>query len=378
MGADEVIVRGDAAGPAHQLPANYEYWREHGNDWVAEYVTRKQRHVLYHIQELMLTDYVLRHAESVAQPFAVLDYGCGVGRHLRNVSRLSNVECFGFDQSATMAAGCLRWTSREWFDAHVRTGEPVGTLPFPDGRFDLVYTTEVLVHVRPEDLDAILAELVRVCRGHILHLEPAPGVALLPDAHEGCWAHDLPAAYARLGLRVDMVAPGYTVHAPYRVVIRETPRFTWHPAILELYRGLEAAIDGTLATLDHRIRLLETHLVEAQSARRTPHAAVAEGEQHAGQPEEERLSLARRIETLEQALATAEQERIAAAAEAARLVEANAAALREVQAAREWIATAEHREARLRGTLAQQAARVSHLIAERRSFVAEASRLLKV
>ena len=34
---------------------NYQYWRDHGGDWAAEYARRKTWMVLYHIQELMLT-----------------------------------------------------------------------------------------------------------------------------------------------------------------------------------------------------------------------------------------------------------------------------------------------------------------------------------
>src|SRR5262249_45052185 len=148
-------------------------------------------------------------------PLRVLEFGCGTGRHLKNLRSLPGVEIFGYDQSESMVSGCLRWSAREWFETHVRVGEPTGPLPYRNGEFDLVYSAEVLVHLRPPDLEGILSELVRVCCGHILHLEPSRDVPIIGDAHCGCWRHDLPTAYASLGKRCDILPSGYRAHEPH-------------------------------------------------------------------------------------------------------------------------------------------------------------------
>lgn len=221
--------------------ANYRYWQEHGGEWVEEYAARKRRSVKYHVQEIMLSDYVAHHA-----PAAVLEFGCGVGRHLRNLSRLPDVQVYGYDQSPTMVA-CLRnWTSQRWIDEHVALGPPTGALPYGDGQFDIVFTSEVLVHVRPEDLEAILRELLRVCRGHLLHLEPAEHVHISDSEHEGCWKHDLVAAYARLGRQAEILPSGYFDHVPTRVVVGQAPRYTWSPVVLELFRTMEIELAPAL------------------------------------------------------------------------------------------------------------------------------------
>jgi ubiquinone/menaquinone biosynthesis C-methylase UbiE len=227
------------------VEANYQYWREHGGDWIDEYDQRKKSQVLYHIQELMLTQYILQHAVSApAKPLKVLEFGCGIGRHLRNLTRLPDVDAYGFDQSPTMAAGILRWSGKAWYDSHITVGMPTGTLPYPDKSFDVVYTAEVLVHVRPEHIDGILRELVRVCRGHVLHMETSEHLRLVSDCHDGCWSHDMVAAYARLGMDCQILPSGYAAHSPYRVRVREEPRFTWAPAIIEMYRRMERDINA--------------------------------------------------------------------------------------------------------------------------------------
>jgi ubiquinone/menaquinone biosynthesis C-methylase UbiE len=73
-----------------------------------------------------------------------------------------------------MVANALEWANRDWLDEHVTVGGPVGRLPYPDALFDIVFTSEVLVHVAPSDLDGILRELVRISRWQVLHLEPGP------------------------------------------------------------------------------------------------------------------------------------------------------------------------------------------------------------
>lgn len=220
---------------AAKIAENYEYWREHGGGWANEYDQRKKEQIYYHIQEIMLTEYVGHHA-----PAKVLEFGCGPGRHLRNLSRLPGIEVFGYDQSAAMVSGARAWASQAWLDAHVTIGLPTGRLPFADKQFDLVYTAEVLVHVRPEDLQGALRELVRISRRQVFHLETSPQHQLVSDEHSGCWWHDLPSAYGAIGHKCEMLASGYSTHAPYRVVLdAATPTWEWSPLFLELCRRMD-------------------------------------------------------------------------------------------------------------------------------------------
>jgi SAM-dependent methyltransferase len=317
---------------------NYRYWREHGGEWAAAYDSRKKRQVLYHIQELMLTEYILRHAsDDVSRPLKVLELGCGVGRHLRNLSRLPGVDVYGYDQSAAMASNIPRWAGRQWFDEHVKIGMPTGRLPYDDGAFDIVYSAEVLVHVRPEHLEGILSEMLRVCRGHVLHLETSEHIVLYTGEHEGCWRHDLPAAYARLGKRCEVLPSGYSAHTPYRVEVGAPARFTWSPAIIEMYRRLErdmndgfAAVEETARASGVAVELHNRSTIESlEAASRELAARVAAAEEsareaarRAEQASAEVQAAAQRIVELQSALLRTEEdlakERLAADALRAR------------------------------------------------------------
>lgn len=227
------------------VAANYQYWQEHGGSWAAEYDARKRDQVYYHIQEILLTEYIRQHA-----PARVLELGCGPGRHLRNLARLPGIEIHGFDQSPTMIAGCLTWTDQAWIDTHVTLGSPTGRLPFPDDAFDIVYTAEVLVHVRPEDLHGRLSELLRVARRQVFHLETSPDYQLVSGEHDGCWYHDLVSAYAALGRRCERLPAGYPAHSPYRVLVDESaPTWEWSPVVLDLFRRMERDISSTINAL---------------------------------------------------------------------------------------------------------------------------------
>ena len=225
------------------LSPNYLYWREHGAEWHAEYDLRKKSQVYYHSQQIMIAEYLRQCA-----PARVLEFGCGVGRHLRYLNAIPGLEVHGYDQSAGMVAGMQQWAAPEWLEARVRTGPPVGRLPYSDGEFDIVFTAEVLVHVRPEDLASILAELIRVARWQILHFESSWDFPLDPNAHNGCWYHDLFWAYGEKSLSCETLPAGYRVHRPYRVVLdpaRSTPPVGI--VLPMLLRRMETDLQGTLA-----------------------------------------------------------------------------------------------------------------------------------
>lgn len=295
----------DAASDPGGIAANYRYWREHGGEWVAEYNTRKKTQICYHIQEIMLTQYIAAHA-----PASVLEFGCGVGRHLRNLVQIPGVDPYGFDQSATMASGCATWAADAWIRDHITVGAPTGRLPYEDGQFDIVYSCEVLVHVRPGDLEGVLRELLRVSRRQVFHLEPAEHIVISDGDHDGCWKHDLVAAYERIGLRCELLPSGYPEHAPYRVWKPgcEPPvaeQWRWSPLTLSLYRRLASDIMAGLTA----------SRTEAEALR----AKTGELERVTNHLREQFQAASQRAEQLAAQLneAQAERQRLAAALEAA-------------------------------------------------------------
>ena len=63
--------------------SSYSWWQENGFGWIEEINYRKSRQVYYHIQELVLLDYLLN-----SDFHRILEFGCGFGRHLKYLKEI--------------------------------------------------------------------------------------------------------------------------------------------------------------------------------------------------------------------------------------------------------------------------------------------------
>ncbi len=104
---------------------------------------------------------------------SVLDVGCSEGYFSQLLRDHFGAEVWGVDLSTVALA-----------KAHEKYGLPVAAadakrLPFADGSFDLVYSTEVIEHVLDPHL--MVAELRRVSRGAVLVTTP---ISQTEDEHE--------------------------------------------------------------------------------------------------------------------------------------------------------------------------------------------------
>jgi len=101
--------------------------------------------------------------------FSVLDYGCGAGRIVA-LMRERGLDAFGCDVFYGGGGG-LRNVPPELMGTAIRRIED-GRIPFPDGRFDLVISNQVMEHV--EDLNLVLQEIHRVLKpgGEALSIFP--------------------------------------------------------------------------------------------------------------------------------------------------------------------------------------------------------------
>lgn len=230
-----------------EIADNYLYWRENGSQWDSIYIARKKSYVYYHIQELMLVEYFEHYT-----PARILEFGCGVGRHLKNLSKIDGIDLYGFDQSQSMIDGIRTWASDEWIDNHIRVGEPVEYLPYPDNFFDIVFTSEVLIHVDPKDLHQILKEILRISKYQIIHFEPSQNYQVVKDVHYGCWNHDLVSIYRDLGFECEALVSGYLCQQPYRVNKSDYDLpYTWSKVQLQIFNTLENNIQPELDSLVH-------------------------------------------------------------------------------------------------------------------------------
>jgi SAM-dependent methyltransferase len=131
-------------------------------------------------------------------PIRVLDFGCGFGRDLRNLATIPWLDLHGCDISHKRVDVARSESGLPEPDRRIQQIEAHARLPFDDDAFDLVFTNEVLIHVHPSELHAVLSELWRVSRSLLLHIENAEvrGSHRESNAQDGSWKHDLRTAYA--------------------------------------------------------------------------------------------------------------------------------------------------------------------------------------
>lgn len=111
---------------------------------------------------------------STCGPGSILDVGCGMGALVRELIKQGADAC-GVDVSAVAIAHCNRFMPGRFYAASVLA------LPFPDGSFDSLISTDCLEHLAPEDVARALQEMRRVCRRNLFLC-----VATGPD-RDGHW-----------------------------------------------------------------------------------------------------------------------------------------------------------------------------------------------
>jgi SAM-dependent methyltransferase len=207
----------------------------------------------------------------------VLDAGAGFGRHAFEVARLgANVVALDYAADEVV-------TTRNTFGAMVAAGEiPVERyvgvlrgdatrLPFDDGAFDRVITSEVLEHI--QDDVAAISELVRVLRPGgtfactVPTWYPEKVNWLLSDEYHApksvgghvriYSATELKAKLRTAGLRVTGSHHAHALHSPYWwLKCAVGPRRDDHPLVIKYRRMLEWEITeqpGTMKVLERTL-----------------------------------------------------------------------------------------------------------------------------
>ena len=134
-------------------------------------------------------------AEEIARLTAtsVLEVGCGSGRVLKVLKERIGCKIVGVDFSETMLRNARDYIGDdtvELYQANSVTG-----LPFKDNAFDVVLTSDVLLHIWPKDAEKARAELIRVARKYIVHSEHQVKRAT-------AFGYDNKAIYSKMGYRI--------------------------------------------------------------------------------------------------------------------------------------------------------------------------------
>lgn len=91
----------------------------------------------------------------------VLDIGCGNGRHVLGLAR-EGFEVCGLDISLTALRLTREWLEEERLEADTVHADMRQPLPFSDGSFSGVFSTQVIHHARIAEIRRTIAEIRRV------------------------------------------------------------------------------------------------------------------------------------------------------------------------------------------------------------------------
>jgi len=161
-------------------------------------------------------------AERVAayRPASVLEIGCGYGKQIRALRRLIDVPVVGLDFSPSQLA-----LARGYLGGLDRVGLVLGSgleLPFPDGAFDLVLTSAVILHNPPPGAEKIRREVVRVARRFAAHNEDT-------DVSYNRYGYDTAAWYRAAGVPLAESGPIASEPAPSPSQFCVAELATWRP-----------------------------------------------------------------------------------------------------------------------------------------------------
>ena len=114
----------------------------------------------------------------IAEVRAILDFGCGCGRVLRNLKALPNARLVGTDYNALL----IRWCQAQLPFATFSINQLAPPLQYPSSSFDLIYSFSVFTHMPADIQDEWVRELTRLLR---------PGGHLVVSTHGDRYIHHL-------------------------------------------------------------------------------------------------------------------------------------------------------------------------------------------
>lgn len=125
----------------------------------------------------------------------ILEVGCNIGLQLEAVQAMGFTNLYGVEiQARAVEAAKQRTTGINIIEG---SGFDV---PFKDGFFDLVFTSTVLIHIAPDDLPRLMAEIHRCTNRYIWGYEfwsAEPCQVVYRGQKDLLWKDDFPRVYMR-------------------------------------------------------------------------------------------------------------------------------------------------------------------------------------
>lgn len=97
---------------------------------------------------------------------SILEVGCNTGNQLLILQQMGYTNLHGIELSPS----AVEVAKRRLPSAEIRQGSAF-SLPYEDNAFDVVFTSGVLIHLAPQDLEKAMREIIRVSKCYIWGFE---------------------------------------------------------------------------------------------------------------------------------------------------------------------------------------------------------------
>jgi len=174
------------------------YWLNRGKGYQEEFARhdRAQR-VKFRRQEKGLIEFL----KNKTNFESVFELGCGFGRITKlllnefpDIGRYTAV-----DLSPDQIANARKYVSNDKVEFAVSSGQD---LNYPSDSYDLVFASEVLMHIPPTDIRNVVASMVRISRKHIVNLDWYHEIQGY-EVGGYCFNHDYQSIYKECSCKVE-------------------------------------------------------------------------------------------------------------------------------------------------------------------------------
>lgn len=165
-----------------------EYWLERGKKYQANFKYNEK----FQLQEEILLDTLQTLSFS-----SVLEVGCGFGRitklMLDNFKSIS--EYTAVDISPDQVSNARRYINSDKVNFVVSDAQSFT----PEKKYDLVISIEVLLHIRPDEVQKVMARLLSWADGYFVHVDWYGNE--IRHAYSHNFMHDYEQLYSNLGIK---------------------------------------------------------------------------------------------------------------------------------------------------------------------------------
>jgi SAM-dependent methyltransferase len=167
----------------------------------------------YRRQEEVISGLVTGEQRRRGHELALLEFGCGFGRHASYLASLEKVAYHGYDFSEEMVTPLRQQPPQGMLPLgdHLFVGPDAGA-SLGERLFDFILTVSVLIHNPPQRIRPLLEDMARLLRpgGCICLVENklVPFTVYENNWHQGCWLHRY----------LDSIGEGWDVHVGHDLI----------------------------------------------------------------------------------------------------------------------------------------------------------------